>query len=121
MPVMAWQTRATALAPPGWSRPRRCRAALLALLQAAASRVQALSVVATRACWCCWRQPGAAVDRRPRYCAPDPHAPDFGRRRTVAALPADLMQTRLIERTARSPVLLWHAPEMLLPLAGARR
>ena len=123
MPVMAWQTRATALVPAGMVAPATLAPALLALLQSCGiQQLQARSVVATRDLLVLLGANQALpwVDGA-RYCAPDPHAPNLWTPTHLApVLPADLVQTRLIERAASSPVLLWHAPELLLPLAGAQ-
>lgn len=121
MPVMAWQPRASALAPAGLVAPARLMPALLALLRQR-EPLGALWVVATRDVLVLL----GASDVLPwldgaRYCAPDPDAPRLWTPTHLApAVPVDLVQTNLIERAGSSPVLLWHAPELLLPLAGAR-
>lgn len=123
MPVMAWQTRATPLAPAGMVVPAALAPALLARLHArTASQWQALSLVATRDLLLLL----GANDALPwvdgaRYCAPDPHAPNLWTPTHLEpALPVDLVQTNLVERAGSSPVLLWPAPELLLPLAAAQ-
>lgn len=123
MPVMAWQPRATALAPAGLVAPAPLMPALLALLRyREAKPLAALSVVTTRDVLVLL----GASDALPwldgaRYCAPDPHASRLWTPTHLApALPIDLVQTSLVDRAGSSPVLLWHAPELLLPLAGAR-
>jgi hypothetical protein len=123
MPVMAWQTRAVALTPAGLVAPASMAPALLSLLRLGeAKQLSALSVVATRDIVVLL----GANDVLPwldgaRYCAPDPDARNLWTPTHLApALPVDLVQTNLIERAASSPVLLWHAPEQLLPLAGAQ-
>jgi MoxR-vWA-beta-propeller ternary system domain bpX5 len=122
MPVMAWQPRAVALTPAGLVAPASLAPALLALLRRRkATLLAALSVVATRDLLVLL----GAADALPwldgvRYCAPDPQAGNLWTpTHLMPSLPVDLVQTSLIERAASSPVLLWHAPEQLLPLAGA--
>lgn len=123
MPVMAWQPRHAALTPAGLVAPTALAPALLALLRRReATSLAALSVVATRDLLVLL----GAADALPwldgaRYCAPDPQARNLWTSTHLApALPADLVQINLIDRAASSPVLLWHAPEQLLPLAGAQ-
>ncbi|MED5597951.1 bpX5 domain-containing protein [Janthinobacterium sp. P210006] len=120
---MAWQARATPLAPAGMVAPAALVPALLARLHACtASQLLALSVLATRDLIVLL----GANDALPwidgaRYCAPDPHAPNLWTPTHLEpALPADLVQTNLVERAGSSPVLLWPAPELLLPLAAAQ-
>jgi hypothetical protein len=52
-----------------------------------------------------------------RYCAPDPAAPNLWLP-TLAAptLSPDLLQSTLAARVKRAPVLLWDAPEQIMPL-----
>ena len=123
MPVMAWQARAIALVPAGLVAPATLAPALLPLLHSCSiKQLQALSVVATRDLMVLLGANQALpwIDGA-RYCAPDPQAPNLWTPTHLApTLPADLVQTKLIERAASSPVLLWHAPELLLPLAGAQ-
>lgn len=123
MPVMAWQTRATALAPAGMVTSAALAPALLARLRTCtASQLLALSVVATRDLVVLLGANAALpwVDGA-RYCAPHPQAPNLWTPTHLEpALPADLVQTNLIERAGSSPVLLWPAPELLLPLAAAQ-
>ncbi|PHV04346.1 hypothetical protein CSQ96_26455 [Janthinobacterium sp. BJB412] len=123
MPVMAWQARPTALTPAGLVAPGALAPALLTLLrQREAKQLSALSVLATRDLLVLL----GANDALPwidgaRYCAPDPDARNLWTPTHLApALPSDLVQANLLERAGSSPVLLWHAPEQLLPLAGAQ-
>lgn len=123
MPMMAWQTRPVALTPAGLVASGSLVSALLSLLrQCEAKQLSALSVVATRDLVVLL----GANETLPwidgaRYCAPDPDARNLWTpTHLVPALPADLVQANLIERAGSSPVLLWHAPEQLLPLAGAQ-
>lgn len=123
MPVIAWQTRPTALTPAGLVAPATLAPALLSLLRLSEARqLSALSVVATRDLIVLLGDNDALpwLDGA-RYCAPDPDARNLWTPTHLApALPVDLVQTNLIERAGSSPVLLWHAPEQLLPLAGAQ-
>ncbi len=123
MPVMAWQTRPAALMPAGLVAPGALTPALLALLRARdAKALAALSVVATRDLVVLLGADEALpwIDGA-RYCAPDPEARNLWTPTHLAPrLPVDLVQTALLERAGSSPVLLWHEPEQLLPLAGAR-
>ena len=123
MPVMAWQTRPAALTPAGLVAPAVLASPLLSLLRLwEAKQLSTLSVVATRDLIVLL----GANDGLPwidgaRYCAPDPDAGNLWTPTHLApALPTDLVQANLIERADSSPLLLWHAPEQLLPLAGAQ-
>lgn len=123
MPVMEWRQRPTALTPAGLVAPGTLAVALLPLLrQCEPKQLSALSVVATRDLVVLL----GANDTLPwidgaRYCAPDPDARNLWTpTHLVPVLPTDLVQANLIERAGSSPVLLWHAPEQLLPLAGAQ-
>jgi hypothetical protein len=123
MPVMEWQPRDAALTPAGLVAPAALVPALLALLRRReTTSLAALSVVATRDLLVLL----GTADALPwldgaRYCAPDPQAGNLWTpTHLMPSLPADLVQNNLIERAASSPVLLWYAPEQLLPLAGAQ-
>ncbi len=123
MSAVVWQQRPIALTPAGLVASRALAPALLSLVSTYdAKQMSTLSIVATR---------GLVVllgsnDVLPwidggRYCAPDLDARNLWTpTHMVPALPTDLVQTNLIERAGSSPVLLWHAPEQLLPLAGAQ-
>ncbi|MDC8757857.1 hypothetical protein [Janthinobacterium fluminis] len=120
---MAWQARTTALTPAGLVALAPLAPALLSLLrQRSAEQLQRLSVVATRDLLVVF----GANDMLPwidgaRYCAPDPDARNLWMPTHLApVLPADLVQSNLIERAGSSPVLLWNAPEQILPLAHAQ-
>lgn len=123
MPVLAWQTRPAALTPAGLVVTGALAPTLLLLLRRReAKQLSALSVVAT----CDLMVLLGANDALPwidgaRYCAPDPDARNLWTpTHLVPALPTDLVQANLIERAGSSPILLWNAPEQLLPLAGAQ-
>jgi hypothetical protein len=123
MPVVAWQTRSSALTPAGLVASGTLAPALLLLLsRCEAKQLSALSMVVTRDLMVLLGDCDALpwIDGA-RYCAPDPEARNLWTPTHLApALPADLVQTNLVERAGSSPVLLWHAPEQLLPLAGAQ-
>ena len=124
MQAMAWQARATALAPAGMVVPAALATTLLARLRTGKPlpALSALSAVATRDLLVLL----GANDALPwvdgaRYCAPHPQAPNLWLPTHLEpALPVDLVQTNLVERAGSSPVLLWPAPELLLPLAAAQ-
>ena len=121
MQAMAWQARATALAPAGMVVPAALATTLLARLRTG-KPLPALSAVATRDLLVLL----GANDALPwvdgaRYCAPHPQAPNLWMPTHLEpALPVDLVQTNLLARAGSSAVLLWHAPELLLPLAAAQ-
>ena len=123
MTGMAWHTRPMALTPAALVASAALAPALLALLrQSTLERLAALSVVATRDLLVLLGTSDALpwIDGA-RYGAPDPDAPNLWTPTHLApAWPADLVQANLIERAGSSPLLLWHAPELLLPLAGAQ-
>jgi hypothetical protein len=55
-----------------------------------------------------------------RYCAPDPLAPELWLpTHTAPGMPLDLVQTALLRRVDSRPLLLWNAPEQILPLSAA--
>lgn len=122
MSTLVWSQRASALTPAGLVVAKELVPTLLSLLQQYdAKQLSALSVVATRDLVVLlgtsdvlpWVDGG-------RYCAPDTDARNLWTPTHMAPeLPTDLIQTNLIERVGSSPVLLWHAPEQILPLAGA--
>ncbi|SFY15287.1 hypothetical protein SAMN03097694_4824 [Janthinobacterium lividum] len=124
MQAMAWQARATALAPAGMVVPAALATTLLARLRTGKPlpALSALSAVTTRDLLVLL----GANDALPwvdgaRYCAPHPQAPNLWMPTHLEpALPVDLVQTNLLARAGSSPVLLWHAPELLLPLAAAQ-
>jgi hypothetical protein len=56
-----------------------------------------------------------------RYCAPDPDVPALWvPTHLQTILPADLVQGAMQRRAPHARLLLWHAPELALPLDGAR-
>ena len=123
MTVMAWDTRAAALTPAGLVAPAALARTLLPLLgRYEQARLQALSAVVTRD----WLVLLGANDALPwidgaRYCAPHPEARNLWTPTQLSPrLPADLVQANLVGRAGGSPLLLWHAPEMMVPLAGAQ-
>jgi len=123
MSTVVWHQRAIALTPAGLLVTKELVPALLSLLrQYDAKQLSALSVVATRDLVVLLGSSEALpwIDGG-RYCAPDTDARNLWTpTHMIPALPTDLVQTNLIERAGSSPVLLWHAPEQLLPLAGAQ-
>jgi hypothetical protein len=123
MPVVAWQVRSSALTPAGMVVAGGLLPTLLAQLrQCNDVQLQALSVVATRDLLVLL----GANEVLPwidgaRYCAASPQAPNLWQPTHLEPQwPVDLLQSNLIGRAGSSPVLLWHAPEQLLPLAGAQ-
>lgn len=55
-----------------------------------------------------------------RYCAPDPVAWSLWLpTHTHPQTPIDLVQSAVTARVKRMPVLLWHDPEMILPIDQA--
>lgn len=56
-----------------------------------------------------------------RYCAPAPEAPSLWLPTWLQPeLALDLMQSACSRRARRTPLLLWHSPDLLLPLNQAR-
>lgn len=123
MSTIVWYQRPMALIPAGLVLSKELVPAFVSQLgRYEPKQLSLLSIVATRDLVVVL----GANDALPwidgaRYCAPDLEARNLWTpTNMVPALPTDLVQTNLIERAGSSPVLLWHAPEQLLPLAGAQ-
>ncbi len=121
MTALDWQPRGTVPAPAGMVVPARQAGAVIALLgQRSDQRLRQLAAVATRDLLVIL----GPEEELPwldgvRYCAADPLAPDLWLpTHTAPALPLDLLQAALLRRADSRPLLLWHAPEHLLPLAA---
>jgi hypothetical protein len=119
MPTLAWRARGAAPPPGGLVAAGAVARALVRALACRAQRDRAgLTVVATRALLVVL----GPEDRLPwvegvRYCAPAPDAPGLWLpTRMVPDLPADLVLAALQRRTNGSPLLLWTAPDLVVPL-----
>lgn len=122
MSLLHWQPCTSHTAPAGLVVAAAQAASMLGLLQQRSEeRLQHLSAVATR---------DLLVLLGPehelpwldgvRYCAPAADAPELWLpTHTVPALPLDLVQSALLHRIDSRPLLLWHAPEQVLPLSSA--
>ncbi|NVD71840.1 hypothetical protein D0T25_13265 [Duganella sp. BJB488] len=122
MSVLAWTAREAALAPQGLVSTGAATPRLLAALaRREPAELARLSAVATRSLLIVL----GANELLPwidgvRYCAPEPAAPQLWLPTHLApGLPMDLLQSNLVARAGRSPVLLWNEPELLLPLDQA--
>ena len=122
MPLLDWHARTSSLTPAGIvASGMTARALLTLLLQRSAEQLQPLSLVATRDLLVILGPNDALpwVDGV-RYCAPDAGAPELWLpTHIVPHLPLDLVQSALLCRADSRPVLLWNAPEQILPLSNA--
>jgi hypothetical protein len=119
MPTLAWRARDAAPPPGGLVAAGAVARAVVRALACRAQQERAgLAVVATRALLVVLG-PG---DRLPwvegvRYCAPAPDAPGLWLpTRMEPGLPADLVLAALRRRTNGAALLLWTAPDLLVPL-----
>ena len=121
MTVLEWQRRAEPLAPGGLVADGAVARQLLAQLRPLAEQVLArLRIVATRDLLVVLGADLPWFDGV-RYCAPDPAAPTLWLPTHLApTLAPDLLRRSLAARAGAGPVLLWNAPEHMLPLADAR-
>lgn len=122
MSQLNWQPRSSAPTPGGVVADAALAGAVLALLrQRSDDSLRRLSAVATRDLLVIL----GPADELPwldgvRYCAPEACAPALWLpTNTIPALPLDLVQNALLRRADSQPVLLWHAPEHILPLSRA--
>ncbi|WP_343730885.1 hypothetical protein [Duganella sp.] len=122
MPQLHWQPRISAPTPAGVVAKAALAGAVLTLLrQRDADSLLRLSAVATRDLLVILG-PTAELPWLDgvRYCAPEACAPALWLpTHTAPALPLDLVQDALLRRADSRPVLLWHAPEHILPLSQA--
>jgi len=123
MQVLRWTHRSEALTPAGMVTSGQATGRLLARLRALdAPDLSRLSVVATRDMLVLL---GSAADlpwvNGARYCAPDPATQSLWMPTNMApALPADLLRRSARARAGEGALLLWPAPELFMPLDGAR-
>jgi hypothetical protein len=119
MPSLAWRERSDTPAPGGLvALGAAAHAVVRALAQRDAAQLAGLSAVAAG---------GAVVLLGPpehlpwaqgvRYCAPSADVPALWLpTRTMPALPADLVHAALQRRAGGAVLLLWTAPDFVLPL-----
>ncbi len=120
MPTLRWRTRAIPVPEPaGVVALGPAAHALLARLRALGDeQLASLNVVATRDMLVVLGQ-GSALPWADgvHYCAPTPGLPSLWLPTlTEPDLPLDLVLANLAGRGARVPFLLWHDPELVLPL-----
>ena len=123
MQVLRWIHRSEALPPAGMVAAGPVTRRLLTRLSTLdAPALSRLSMLATRDMLVVL----GSADELPwvngaRYCAPDPTVQTLWLPTNMAPLlPVDLVRRSASARAGDGPLLLWPAPEMFLPLAGAR-
>jgi len=121
--VLDWQERTPGLPPGGLvAVGPLARALLRELAHRDAAALQGLSLVATRDMLVLLGDAGKLpwLDGV-RYCAPDPDVPMLWMPTHLqSVLPPDLVQGAMQRRAPHACWLLWHSPELALPLEGAR-
>lgn len=121
--MLDWQERTPGLMPGGLvAMGPLARALLRELGQRDTAALDGLSLVATRDMLVLLGD----ADKLPwldgvRYCAPDPDVPALWMPTHLqTVLPPDLVQGAMLRRAPHARLLLWHAPQLALPLDGAR-
>ena len=116
---LVWDTRAEATIPAGVVALGPVAKRLLVRLKAQADgQLDCLSIVAARNILVIL----GSADQLPwvdgvRYCAPDPVSPGLWLPTTdVSRISPDLLQSAMLTKVKRMPVLLWNEPEQILPL-----
>lgn len=121
--MLDWQERTPGLMPGGLvAMGPLARALLRELGLRDAAALDGLSLVATRDMLVLLGDAGKLpwLDGV-RYCAPDPDVPALWMPTHLqTVLPPDLVHGAMLRRAPHARLLLWHAPQLALPLDGAR-
>lgn len=123
MMTLTWAPRAAGAPPPAGlvAQGAVARTLLRRLLDLPDEQLRSLSVVATRDMLVLLGEETALPwADGVRYCAPHAAAPGLWLpTHELPELPLDLALTRLIALGASVPILLWNAPELVLPLGAS--
>lgn len=121
--MLDWQERTPGLPPEGLVAVGPLARTLLSELgRRDTAALQGLSLVATRDMLVLLGDGGKLpwLDGV-RYCAPDPDVPALWMPTHLqTVLPPDLVHGAMLRRASHARLLLWNAPELALPLDGAR-